>query len=416
MKNIINYRHLLSFAILVSILIFGSCQREYLNPYDRECPAEVWTPENLELELIDDGVALSWDMDETHFDGFMIEMSLQGSDWEPINEKPLSSRKREYEHEIHNPDASISYRICAIADKNESVFCQSEEITLPSDPPVLETYCPDNIDLYRATLNGEITSDGGGKISERGFCYSKFSKPDIGDETIVVSGTQIGQYAITYSNFELGQTYYVKAYAINSGGVGYGEQVRFTTKSMSPAIWTILAAYMPVYSGDTPPDIEGTYLMDPFETVYTSDGDYYPGEILDGVMNFGFTKSNDCNNTYYYTEGSYSAYDVYVDGSGNNFVAYFTTSGTNSEYNVDVKMATIISGVMTSNGIQDFYYGIYMVEKSSDPGHHIMDVGTYRIYKDGNGMADYTTGSQSAFKEGNVSLDYLRNKNKLNEK
>ena len=407
----------LFFTALIAIVFFYACEREFLNPYDRDCPPEIWTPENLEVELINDGVALSWDMDETHFDGFMVEMSEDGKKWEEITDKLLSGRKREYEYEISNPDAVVTFRICAIADKNTSSYCESEEITLPSLPPTLATDCPSDIDLHAAILHGELVSDGGGKITERGFCYSKFSNPDIEDETIVVSGTQTGQYAITYSNFELGQTYYVKAYAINSGGVGYGEQVRFTTKSISPEIWAILAARMPIYTGDTPPDIEGAFFVNPFELVYSSGGGYEPGDIF-GDANIRFTKSGDCNNTYLYDEkqgsSTKNSNDVYLDGDGNNFVAYYTVTGLT--HDISVKQAVVISGTITPNGIQNFYYAFYMVEKGPDPNDELVDVGTYRIFKDGNGMADYTTWTQSAFKKDDNSIDCLNNDNKLNEK
>jgi len=67
-----------------------------------------------------------------------------------------------------------------------------------------------------ATLGGNITSDGGAAITERG--------------NKVVSGSGTGSFTVNKSGLPAGITFYVRAYAINSIGVAYGNEVSFITQ------------------------------------------------------------------------------------------------------------------------------------------------------------------------------------------
>ena len=51
----------------------------------------------------------------------------------------------------------------------------------------------------------------------------------------------------------------------------------------------------------------------------------------------------------------------------------------------------MVSGTKTDEGIKDFYYGFVMTDKGSDPNHKLMDVGVYRVFKDGDGISEPTT-------------------------
>ena len=82
-----------------------------------------------------------------------------------------------------------------------------------------------------AVAGGNVTSDGGASVTERGVVYSISANPAITDlsSTIVRSGNGTGAFICNLSNLQAGTTYYVRAYAINSKGTAYGEEVSFTT-------------------------------------------------------------------------------------------------------------------------------------------------------------------------------------------
>ena len=79
------------------------------------------------------------------------------------------------------------------------------------------------------TCKGEVTGDGGVSLTERGFCYSTTQYPTNTDRHVAV-GTGMGEFSGSLTGLAINTTYYVRAYAINSLGVGYSEQQSFTTK------------------------------------------------------------------------------------------------------------------------------------------------------------------------------------------
>ena len=68
---------------------------------------------------------------------------------------------------------------------------------------------------------------------ERGFCWSEHENPTVEtDHFKMISGT-VGNFNLLATGFEKGKTYHVRAYAKNSSGTHYGEQMTFTTKTGS---------------------------------------------------------------------------------------------------------------------------------------------------------------------------------------
>ncbi len=148
---------------------------------------------------------------------------------------------------------------------------------------------------------------------------------------------------------------------------------------------------MPIYSGATPPDISGQYVSNPHTLVGSSDGDYSPGYVFgDRYMAF-FTGANG-KVSYQGKQGSGTSASeeviIEVIGSGNDFTAYLVTTGESG--GIWNKMSVVISGTLTSSGISNFHYAFIMLEKD-DPQNELVDVNTYRIFKDGNGLAEKYT-------------------------
>ena len=81
-----------------------------------------------------------------------------------------------------------------------------------------------------AWSGGVITSNGGLSIIEKGICYGKNQSPTIKD-TKINSGSGTSSFTSGLSGLTPGTTYYVRAYAINSLGTSYGNNVIFTTNN-----------------------------------------------------------------------------------------------------------------------------------------------------------------------------------------
>ena len=152
--------------------------------------------------------------------------------------------------------------------------------------------------------------------------------------------------------------------------------------------------HMPIYNGINPPIIEGSYLLKPYTTVYCEDGNYKPGQVID-TYKIKFSNQDIDVNTIdmdkYDTQGDdySSGKGAFISGDGSNFTAFFSTEGYSQQiYN---RTALIISGTKDGDAIRNLYYGFVMVEKGDDPKKKLMDVGVFRIFKDGDNVSQSTS-------------------------
>ena len=96
-----------------------------------------------------------------------------------------------------------------------------------SGVPVLTTLAGSNVTPTTAMSGGSISSDGGASVTARGVCWSTSSPPTTNDtKTSNASGT--GSYSSSLTGLTPGQLYYVRAYAVNANGVGYGSEVEIS--------------------------------------------------------------------------------------------------------------------------------------------------------------------------------------------
>ena len=77
---------------------------------------------------------------------------------------------------------------------------------------------------------GEVTSDGGSAVIARGVCWSVTRYPTISNLK-TNDGTGIGIFTSSLTGLTANTTYYLRAYATNSEGTGYGKQISFSTTS-----------------------------------------------------------------------------------------------------------------------------------------------------------------------------------------
>jgi uncharacterized protein (TIGR02145 family) len=97
--------------------------------------------------------------------------------------------------------------------------------------PQVNTTSVTNVTPSNALVTGEVISDGGDQNTTRGFCYSTISNPTVSNDT-TMNGTGLGVYSDTLLNLTPSTAYYVRAYATNSVGTSYGNEVSFTTDSI----------------------------------------------------------------------------------------------------------------------------------------------------------------------------------------
>lgn len=224
------------------------------------------------------------------------------------------------------------------------------------------------------TLNGEITDDGGGAISERGFYYGTTS----GSLTtkVVEGGTTTGVFAETITGLSEG-TYYFEAFATNSAGEARGTELSFTI-----VVLASVQTQAPVVSGSDV-TMNGVVTDNGSGTV-TERGFYYgttPGNLtnkvvsLDTSLDYSQVVSGLAVDTYYH-----EAYAINEAGEARGAEVTFSITSTPS---VNTLAATTTGDSATLNGeITDdggssitergFYYGT----TSGSLGTRVVEGGT----------------------------------------
>lgn len=96
--------------------------------------------------------------------------------------------------------------------------------------PTVETTPASDLTMTQVVVGGVVTSDGGGNITERGICWGRNLNPDV-NANVTKAGQGGGSFNCTITGLEPSTSYYARAYAINSEGVGYGNQISFITLS-----------------------------------------------------------------------------------------------------------------------------------------------------------------------------------------
>ncbi len=108
--------------------------------------------------------------------------------------------------------------------------------------PVVSTSPSTNLMAFNATCNGIIQSPGSTNVTESGFVYSNNPNPFIGGQGVTKVSTNPlvgnGNFSVTLNNLTPNTTYYVKAFATNSFGTTYGNQIFFITENALAQITT----------------------------------------------------------------------------------------------------------------------------------------------------------------------------------
>ena len=109
--------------------------------------------------------------------------------------------------------------------------CKKDNNSNPTEQiPILTTTALSNITQTAASCGGNITSDGGEAVTARGVCWSTNQNPTIADSK-TIDGVGAGSFTSNITRLTAGTIYYVRSYATNNAGTGYGNKLSFTTSS-----------------------------------------------------------------------------------------------------------------------------------------------------------------------------------------
>lgn len=169
---------------------------------------------------------------------------------------------------------STMYYVRAYATNSEGT-AYGDQVSFTTDEiavPTLMTSGLKSVTLTTAASGGEISNDGGIAVTVRGVCWNTTGNPTI-DDSHSIDGTGAGQFYSTLTDLTVNTTYYVRAYATNSVGTGYGNEVQFT--QMEPVLDTDGNAYSVVTIGTQVwlgENLKTTRFNDDMPVPYVTDG------------------------------------------------------------------------------------------------------------------------------------------------
>jgi uncharacterized protein (TIGR02145 family) len=131
--------------------------------------------------------------------------------------------------------AGTTYHIRAYASNSTGTgYGNQYIITTPGDIPTITTTSASSVTSTTAVSGGEVLSDGGSTVTLRGICWSTSQYPTIDDHT-TTDGSGVGIYSSSITGLTGGTKYYVRAYATNSTGTAYGNEISFISECNLPS-------------------------------------------------------------------------------------------------------------------------------------------------------------------------------------
>lgn len=135
------------------------------------------------------------------------------------------------------PNQKYSFRAYAVNSVGTS-YGDVMYFTTVAGRPTLSVTKVTDITETSATFTSKVTSDGGSTPTEVGFYYSKEESVNVETAQKVSEAFSSDNFTLSVSDLEVGTSYYVKAFALNSTGEAYNDIVSFKTVSTAPSVQT----------------------------------------------------------------------------------------------------------------------------------------------------------------------------------
>ena len=201
------------------------------------------------------------------------------------------------------------YYVCAYAINTQgTAYGEQKEFTTKANKPTVTTATLTDITPTTATGGGEVTDNGGAEVTERGVCWSTSHSPTI-SSSHAASGTDSDVFTVNITGLTPSTTYYVKAYAKNSAGTGYGNEMAFVTEALP--IYTVSVSAEPSGCGTVTGG--GNYQQGQSCTVIATPATGYAflrwtkdGSPVSNNANYTFTVEENCALVAHFQKASYT--------------------------------------------------------------------------------------------------------------
>ncbi|MBP6754679.1 MAG: DUF1566 domain-containing protein [Bacteroidia bacterium] len=131
----------------------------------------------------------------------------------------------------------INFILPLIILLNFTSSCE-EEFDYGTSKNAVKTISASEISETTALISGNIITYNGSSITQRGICYSTTNNPTISNLKTQNTPATLGMFNSILTGLFPNTTYYARAYATNSFGTAYGNEISFITKEATIPILT----------------------------------------------------------------------------------------------------------------------------------------------------------------------------------
>lgn len=166
-------------------------------------------------------------------------------------------------NKIASSDVNKKSGTYSATDKHSAILVTTTSITIPSIPvyvPTITTVAIDSITSTTATSGGIISNDGGATVTARGICWNTSTAPTIANSH-TTNGTGNGTFHSNLTGLTASTVYHVRAYATNSKGTGYGNELSFSSTGLFDGDALIYFARMSVQPTDALKNLLNTEIV-----------------------------------------------------------------------------------------------------------------------------------------------------------
>ena len=98
------------------------------------------------------------------------------------------------------------------------------------------------LDGLTVTTGGNVTSDGGYAVTDRGICWGIEPDPNLESANHISNGDGLGAYSVSFNMENSNSVYYIRAYATNENGTSYGQQKKLDAYDFLPELYIYYGA------------------------------------------------------------------------------------------------------------------------------------------------------------------------------
>jgi uncharacterized protein (TIGR02145 family) len=173
-----------------------------------------------------DQVDLTWKDNSTNETGYKIERKTDSGNFTEIGS--TAADVTIFSDKTVSLNTNYTYRVYSFNKVGKSINYSNEVSIKTINLPTLTTFQISSIYYQGASSGGQITSDGGSAITANGVVWDTSTNPTIALSTKTTELIS-GSFKSSITGLKATTKYYVRAYATNAAGTGYGNELSFTT-------------------------------------------------------------------------------------------------------------------------------------------------------------------------------------------